>query len=312
MPILSLIPDRVEEWQTDGMPIAPGLAACGARRMLVSVAVVLCSACAQPLVEPTFVPLGPAAGQLPASPPDTLEDYPTALAAIVDVLESKLKLPRPQVTLVLFANRRSFEAGLLSIGYPPELARDASAFGAIGGARAILANAGILDTLPWPERVRLLAHELTHSVQYVLAGGKRGASDQWLREGVADWVAFQTTAALGYMSYRESRRRMVERLASAPPGLTPAPLDDLATFPQWVAAQRAYHDVPLYTQAFLGAELLIERYGFEKLSEYFARFASSDDRLANFRATFARPLSDFQRAFEERWSQELISQQPLR
>ncbi|MPZ20006.1 MAG: hypothetical protein GEV06_19135 [Luteitalea sp.] len=294
------------------MPIAGGLAARGARRALVSVAVVFWPACAQPLLEPTFVPIAGPGAQQQASAPDTLEDYPTALAAIVDVLESELKLPRPEVTLVLFANRRSFEAGLLSIGYPRELARDASAFGAIGGARAILANAGILDTLPWPDRVRLLAHELTHSVQYVLAGGERGRSDQWLREGVADWVAFQTTAALGYMSYGESRRHLLERLASAPPGLTPAPLDELATFPQWVAAQRTYHDVPLYTQAFLGAELLIQQYGFEKVSEYFARFASSDDRQSNFRATFARDLSDFERAFEKRWYEELISRQPLR
>ncbi|MGH9160933.1 MAG: hypothetical protein ACRD2X_13235 [Vicinamibacteraceae bacterium] len=295
------------------MLFAGGVTACGARGILVALAVALCSACAQPLVEPTFVPLAetPPGGQR-ASPSAALEDYPTALAAIVDVMESELKLPRPEVTLVLFANRRSFEAGLLSIGYPRELARDASAFGAIGGARAILANAGILDTLPWPERVRLLAHELTHSVQYALAGGTRGASDQWLREGVADWVAFQTTAALGYMSYRESRRRMLERLASAPTGLMPAPLDQLATFPQWVAAQRAYHDVPLYAQAFLGAELLIERHGFERVSEYFARFASSDDRQATFRTTFGRNLSDFERALERRWSRELMSQQPLR
>ncbi|MGH2604929.1 MAG: hypothetical protein ACRDJ9_36730, partial [Dehalococcoidia bacterium] len=145
-----------------------------------------CLACAQPILEPTLVPIALPTNSARLEPASgALEDYPTALGAILDVLERQLKLPRPQVTLVLFANRRSFEAGLLSIGYPPALARDASMFGAIGGARAILANAGVLDTLPWPERVRLLAHELTHSVQYVLAGGTRGASDQWLREGVA-------------------------------------------------------------------------------------------------------------------------------
>jgi hypothetical protein len=32
---------------------------------------------------------------------------------------------------------------------------------------------------------QLLAHELTHTVQYELGGGHRGTSDQWLREGFA-------------------------------------------------------------------------------------------------------------------------------
>jgi len=35
----------------------------------------------------------------------------------------------------------------------------------------------------WPDRVRFLAHEFTHTIQFDLAGGRHGSSQQWLREG---------------------------------------------------------------------------------------------------------------------------------
>src|SRR5688572_21620174 len=70
-----------------------------------------------------------------------LDGYPAAVAAIMDVFEQKLGFPRADVTVVPFSDRRHFEEGLRAAGYPPELARSASSFAAIGGARAVLVNA---------------------------------------------------------------------------------------------------------------------------------------------------------------------------
>jgi hypothetical protein len=236
----------------------------------------------------------------------TIENYPAALAAIGDVFSRHLDLPKPDAALVLFANRRSFEAALLSFGYPAKLAREASTFRAIGGARAVLVNESGLDDEPWRDRVRLLAHELTHSVQYRFSGGTRGASDQWLREGMADWVACRTVDVLGYQTYRRCRDSLLDRLTLLAPETNPVPLEELSTFPQWVAAQQGHADVPLYTQAFLFAEYLVERRGLAAFVDYFSRFAKSSDREANFRKAFGITLRRLEPDLQTHWHHETI------
>src|SRR5262249_62084198 len=69
-----------------------------------------------------------------------------------------------------------------------------------------------------------LAHELTHVVQYQLAGGRRGRSEQWLREGMADWVACQVLERLGVSSFRDERAQVVRAVAGKLP-LADEPLD---------------------------------------------------------------------------------------
>jgi len=44
--------------------------------------------------------------------------------------------------------------------------------------------------------LRLIAHELTHVSQIELAVAK-DAGEQWLAEGMAEWVAFSTSSAWG-------------------------------------------------------------------------------------------------------------------
>lgn len=109
------------------------------------------------------------------------DEYTAAVAAVMDAFEQALGLPRADARLVLFSDRRSFEQGLLTAGYPPGLARSASNFAAIGGARAVLVNAGVVNRLDRTSRIQLVAHELVHSLQYQFGGGTRGASEQWLR-----------------------------------------------------------------------------------------------------------------------------------
>jgi hypothetical protein len=258
--------------------------------------------CRSGSVEPSRVLLTPPAlAERPAAPRADIHDYDSALRAIVHSLESDLGLPRVDVALVLFDNRRSFEAGLVDLGYPPELARrSASTFQAIGGARAVLVNRDLLTRQGWNDRVRLLAHELTHSVQYRLAGGKRGTSEQWLREGAAEWIACRVSERLGYASFASLRHSMLAPLAGLPSETRPAPLRELRTFPQWAAAHERYH-VPLYSQAFAAAELLIEQHGLATVVDYFARFAGADDADANFAHSFRVSLDEFEEVFQRRW-----------
>jgi hypothetical protein len=259
----------------------------------------MCAAgCARPGAPVEIVALPPSGA--PVSAGRELDGYPAALAAIMDALEQALGLPRADVQLVLFPDRRSFEQGLLTTGYSPELARSASSFAAIGGARAVFVNAGVVNRFDRAGRVKLVAHELVHSLQYQFSGGTRGASEQWVREGFAEWVSFRVTEHLGLDSLDSLREDLLGTLGGARFGLPPAPLDKLVTFPQWVDAQRQY-EASLYAQAFLAVELLIEMRGVPAVISYFERFRQTNEHEPAFTHAFGLDRAAFERAFVSRW-----------
>jgi hypothetical protein len=252
------------------------------------------------------VPVATAALRTNTSPatPHSPDGYPAARDAIVDAFE-KLGLPRVDVELVIFRDRRSFEQGLVASGYAPALARSASAFSAIGGARAVFVNAAEVDRLDRAGRIQLVAHELVHSLQYRFGNGTRGASEQWLREGFAEWVSYRVAAQLGLASFDSLRDDLLSALTNAPFGIQPAPFDGLVTFPQWVDAQRKY-DVPLYTQAFVAVDLLIETHDVPTVVQYFEQFKTTDDYRRAFADTFGEERAAFDRAFVRRWHETVM------
>jgi nucleotide-binding universal stress UspA family protein len=158
----------------------------------------------------------------------------------------------------------------------------------------VIVNENGLRDVGWHYRVGVLAHELTHTLQYEFSGGSRGTSEQWLREGFAEWVEVEVLVALGFTTRLQARTIAVNQLRDAG---APTPLSRMVTFPDWVALAQRGGQEPIYAQALLAAELLLERHGVPAAIEYFRRFASSDDRLANFRQAFGEELSDFDRAF---------------
>jgi hypothetical protein len=265
----------------------------------VLLAALLIAACAKSPATVEVVRLPPAGGTGSAN---RIGAYEMALTAIVRGFDEHLGLPRVDVSLVLFPSRRAFEQGLLEIGYTPSLARSASAFNAIGGARAVLLNAAVVDRFDRTRRTRLIAHELVHSLQYQFGGGTRGASEQWIREGFAEWVACRITAHLGLASFEALREELLTDLADARLGLPPAPLDKLVTFPEWVEAQGRY-EAPLYVQAFLAAELLVEMRGVPAMVRYFERFRTTTERRQAFAEAFGLDREDFERVFVRRWHQ---------
>lgn len=223
--------------------------------------------------------------------------WPQALATVLDIVEREWRFPRLEVRLVFLPNDATFERLLLEIGYSPELARNSVAgMTAIGGHRRVLINEGRLADDEWPARVGLLAHELTHVLQYELGGGTRGQSDQWLREGFADWIEARVLASLGAADAAapaaDARRRLRTASASRYPRLT-----ELATFPEWVAQHQRRPDADLYAAAAAAVTSLVEQHGIERVLEYFAQFATRQDRAANFQTAFGTSVEAFDLAF---------------
>jgi len=236
-------------------------------------------------------------GAAPVARATWVATWPQALATVLDVVEREWGFPAMEVRLVFLPDDATFERLLLEIGYSPTLARDSVArMTAIGGHRRVLINESRLADDEWPARVGLLAHELTHVLQYELGGGTRGQSDQWLREGFADWIEAGVLARLGAGETAAGRADARRRLQRAPPSRYP-PLADLATFPNWVAQHRRRPDADLYVAAAAAVAMLVERHGVERLLDYFARFATRQDRDANFQEAFGETLAGFDRAF---------------
>ncbi|HEX7085633.1 MAG TPA: hypothetical protein VF198_04680 [Vicinamibacterales bacterium] len=229
-----------------------------------------------------------------------IASYQQALAATLDVFEKDLGFPPLEVRLVFLPDEPTFEALLLEIGYPAPLARDAAAdMTAIGGHRSVLLNQERVERRSWPERVGLLAHELTHVLQYELGGGTRGESDQWLREGYAEWVESRVLQSLHLGdgdgdALREARGRLRGHRPETLP-----PLTALGTFPEWVSRGRQGVGPLLYTQAFAAVAFLIERHGTPAVLDYFSRFAKSQDRNGNFEAAFGESREAFEAAFRQ-------------
>ena len=241
----------------------------------------------------------PTADLRPASTIDAIYDYRTAASTVAWSIGKELGLPPFPVTFHFFPGREAFERALLEVGYEPALAeRTASAMTAVGGHRGVLLNADRIDSLEWIGRVSMMAHELGHSLQYELGGGTRGTSDQWLREGFAEWLAMRVLERLDAVTMADIRRLRLRELHAAGRSRAPA-LAELVTFPQWVAATPRGDNVN-YALAFIATDFLLERHGVSASVEYFKRFAVSQDRAANFRAAFGEELQAFEAALDAR------------
>jgi hypothetical protein len=154
-----------------------------------------------------------------------LTDYPEALAAIVSVMSGDLGFPAVEGTVRLYPNSMALESALAV-----ELERDFQEMAQLiekqlgpqakerfhaqheGGValaarqmattavvvslyKRILVNELLFFRYPWSERIRVLAHELTHIVQKAVVNGLPTTTDQWLTEGFADWVSYSTRLA---------------------------------------------------------------------------------------------------------------------
>lgn len=220
-----------------------------------------------------------------------------AVRGIAGIMVNELGLPVPEhVTVYVYATRQVFEQGLIEDAHvSPVRAAELSDFAiGVGRRRQLLLNAEGAQP-PSREWLRLIAHELTHVSQIELAQGE-GRGEQWLAEGMAEWVAFTVLERLGLdtLEFRRATARAGIRSHAALVGAR-LDLDTLGTPRGFTLRHLREGSLPTYQLAFLMADYLIARQGLLQVVAYFGSFARGQNRRANFHAAFGQSLNDFER-----------------
>jgi hypothetical protein len=228
--------------------------------------------------------------------PDALTTHGGAVRVIGALMQRELGLPVPDlVTVYVYGSRPGFERGLIhDARVSPVRAAELSDFAVgIGTRRQLLLHDEGRQSAR--ERLRLIAHELTHVSQIELAQGE-GRAEQWLAEGMAEWVAFTVLERLA-LDTVAARRRLAVAGARAHPALLRGRLDlpTLGTPRGFTVRHLREGSLATYQLAFLMTDYLIARQGFPRVVDYFRAFAASADRAANFRDSFGLSLEEFER-----------------
>jgi hypothetical protein len=252
-------------------------------------------------------------------------DYPQTLAAIVFVMTRDLKLPAADGTVTFYPNSMVLESALIAeyekdfeqlerqLG-PKEKERfqatktenialaarqRAATAVAVGMYKRVLVNELILVRYSWSERIRVLAHELTHTVQKKLVDGQLMSADLWLVEGFAEWVAYRVLDALDVESFAEGRKRAIDVTAKARQYQAFPLLTQLVTGAEWQTWARSLGREATYNQAFLAVDFLIEEKGLSPMVEYFGLFRRLNNRERNFTTAFGKSVGEFEGEFNQ-------------
>ena len=223
----------------------------------------------------------------------THEDAIRGIAAILAV-DLGLAMP-PAFTAYVYSGREGFERGLVfDANVAPIRAAELSEFAVgIGKRRQLLLNdeGGTARGREW---YRLIAHELAHVSQIELAQGE-GRAEQWLAEGMAEWVAFNVLERLNLDTVANRRTMAVAGIRNHA-ALVAARLDleTLGNPRGFTVRHLREGSLPTYQLAFLMGDYLIERDGFPRVVAYFRSFERRQDRHANFRETFGQSLEQFE------------------
>ncbi|HEY3064652.1 MAG TPA: hypothetical protein VGL09_02615 [Methylomirabilota bacterium] len=225
-----------------------------------------------------------------------LNTHEAAVRGISALLVRDLGLPVPdEVMVYVYDSREVFERGLIHDAHiAPARAAELSDFAMGVGKRRQLLLYDATASQGGREWLRLIAHELTHVAQFELAGGE-GRAEQWLAEGMAEWVAFTVLERLGLDTVNDRRAvamRSIRRQAAFAAGRLD--LDSLGTPRGFTVRHLREGSLATYRLAFLMADYLIERDGFPRMVDYFRACAQVRDRHGNFTAAFGQTLAEFE------------------
>lgn len=277
-------------------PGAP-LAAPRSRRAGVAVTLVLLLTGAACSANRSVIPVNLHANALPGpTETDDLKSPESAVRGIAAIMARELGLVVPErVTVYVYSGREVFEQGLIRDGeIAPARAAELSDFAVgVGKRRQLLLHdePGMGQGAEW---LRLIAHELTHVSQIELAHGE-GRAEQWLAEGMAEWVAFTVLERLGLDTLAQ-RRTIARRGIRSHAALVAARLDlDTLGSPRGFTVRHLREgSLPTYQLAFLMADYLITREGLPKVVDYFRSFSRRLQRFDNFRSSFGQSLGEFE------------------
>lgn len=264
----------------------------------------MCSFAQEP--SDTFALRSPAAQVAPGD----VNDYRSAVDAIVWTLVNRFGLPAPEGQVEVYATKAAFAEGLVKrLGMTPELARTTAEFAKAGvGNYTLLINDSVMGPVPRPQQIENLAHELTHSLELTLAQQPGLARPQWLIEGFAEWMGYNVADAMGFDRLTDVRTRLVQKVkeAKAKDGLPDLAL--VHSFPEWVEARRKYGFDATYSQSFLVVDFLVARHSVEKVAEFFRQFRTSSSYVDNFRTAFGEEIAEFGGAFQRHLAGLLAAQ----
>ena len=262
----------------------------------LAVVVVTTGCASQTLV----IPVSTASGALAAARPGgAVRSYDSALRVVAAILVGELELPLPhQLTVFVYPTRLAYADGLASAGrMSRSRAQEIAAYSVgLGQHRQLFINDEALRGACRRAWLGVVAHELTHSAQYELSGGRRGRSEQWLREGMADWVAARVLERLGVSTFRHEHERAMRDVARAWPARDDVRIG-LVTIGDprgWEAGHLRSGGSLAYRLAFLLADELIRGRGWGRVIDYFRAFATSDDRFNHFQTAFGTSVDEFE------------------
>jgi hypothetical protein len=253
-------------------------------------------------------------------------EYGPILDAIVSVMVRDLNLPAPIGSVTVYPSQVSYEEGAIAEAREElerlrqqlgpkadQLKEEDFLFGAkraaVGSAaharyKKVLVNEWLLRKSFWADQLRLLAHELTHVMQMDLVEGRSITADQWVREGLADWVGYKVAEVLGAESFNKGRERALDLIAERKYYQTFPSLSQLALNSEWLTWSRTLGNSGTYGQAFIAVDFLITEKGLPAVINYFQFFKKLNNRGRNFATAFGEPVS----TFEERFAKHLDHQ----
>lgn len=250
---------------------------CGSRRLVVPIA-----------IDPSAL----------VKPPATARDLTTheaAVRGVAAIVSAELGLPvPPEMTVYVYGSRRVFEQGLIEDArLSPGRAAELSEFAiGVGKRRQLLFNDEVERR--GREWLRLIAHEVTHVSQFELAEGE-GRGEQWLAEGMSEWVAFQVLERFGLDTMARRRSIALAGLKShATMVATKLDLESFGTPRGFTVRHLRDGSLPTYQLAFLMSDYLITKNGLPRVADYFRHFRGSRDRHANFARAFGQPIEGFE------------------
>jgi hypothetical protein len=263
------------------------------RRPLLIALALAAAGCAQGR---TVVPvrMQPAAS-VPTPIVSDLSSHEATVRTVAGVITRDIGLPLPDTVMVyVYSSRAVFEQGLVDDGQVSRVrAAELSDFAiGVGKRRQLLLHQE--RNIASSEWVRLVAHELAHVSQIEMAEGE-GRAEQWLAEGMAEWVSFRVLERLGLDTVARRRRIAIATIRDHAPILARRlDLETLGTPRGFTVRHLREGSQATYQMTYLLVDYLIARDRFDSLVEYFRSFARRTDRRANFQAAFGQSLRDFE------------------
>lgn len=237
---------------------------------------------------------------------EAIKDYQEALGAIVSVMVRELKLPAPQGRLYFYRDAGAYQAALAAElktrGWPKGESKEirqvrhrlefelfkltlnvANETGAVTMSQKVFIAEWRMMRLPWTNRVKTLAHELTHVIHSGLSGGGSELTHRWLGEGFAEWVSFKVVDALGAKDFFNDQMREACRHPIAN-------FREIETLEIW----HRLNPQTRYGQSACAVHYMAVQDGVPAIIEYFRLFKDRFDAAQNFVTAFGKSTDTFE------------------